>query len=93
MLPLIAHLQPRLPYLARLKRAAYVELETGLQPARALALRLMQRIELRLGIKRIHLTRPAFHEEHDHVFRLRRMHWFSGRQWTRRFLGEQISHG
>ena len=93
MLPLIAHLQPRLPYLARLKRAAYVELETGLQPARALALRLMQRIELRLGIKRIHLTRPAFHEEHDHVFRLGRVHWFSGRQWTRRFLGEQIGHG
>ena len=70
VLPLVAHLQRRLPHLARLKRAAHVKLETRFQPARAFALRLVQRIELGLRIERIHVPWPAFHEQHNDVFRL-----------------------
>ena len=72
--PLIAHVQTRLAHLAGLERTADVELEAGLLPSRALRFRLVQCRELRLGVERVGLARPTFHEEHDARLGLRRVH-------------------
>ena len=80
ILPLVAHLDARLADLVELERAADEKLEPGLLPFRELRLGLVQRAELRLRIKGVHVPRTALHEKHDDVLRLRGKHRRLGRE-------------
>ena len=93
MLPLIAHLQPGVAHLPKRKRAADKKLEARLLAERELRLLLVESRELRLGVEGVHVTWPAFHEEHDHVFCPRRQHGRLGSQRPREprlVVGKQL---
>ena len=94
MSPLVAHLDPRLAYLAKLKRTPHEKLISTGKPACELGFLLMKLIEFWLGIESVHMPRTTLHEEHDTGLGPWLMHggFWSQRAIHRALPCEEITH-